>query len=126
MEANNMKAMREALTETQSVIEKCMDILNKIPDKCGYGGLLDDVADELCSLREEYVKVALAAPLRNCDVGTTEEQEVRFKSFCESHWDLNKPDSECAGCPLDERVGIECEFAWMQMPYEKGETYGSK
>ena len=63
-----------------------------------------------------------AAPPRNCDVGTANEQEVRFKRFCESHWDLNKPDSTCAGCPLDERrVGTACEFAWAQMPYEAGE-----
>ena len=58
--------LREAVIKTQSVIAKCMDILNKIPE-CGYNGLIDDVADELCGLLEEHIKAALAAPPRNCD-----------------------------------------------------------
>lgn len=76
---------------------------------------------EYCYDITEAIKkcfAALSAPPRNCDVGTAEEQETRFKVFCESHWDLNNPSSECAGCPLDERVGTDCEFAWAQMPYE--------
>lgn len=60
--------LREAVIETQSVIAKCMDILNEIPDGCGYNGLIDDVADELCDLRNGCLKDALAAPPRNCDV----------------------------------------------------------
>lgn len=73
VDVGNAAKMREAVIETQSVIAKCMDILNKIPDGCGYGGLIDDVADELCDLREEHIKAALAAPPRNCDVATEEE-----------------------------------------------------
>lgn len=63
----NAAVMRDALVETQSVIAKCMDILNKIPDGCEYDGLVDEVADELCDLRESHVKEALSAPPRNCD-----------------------------------------------------------
>ena len=51
----NAAKMREALKETQSVIEKCMEILNRIPDGVEYDGLIDDVADELCDLRESHV-----------------------------------------------------------------------
>lgn len=68
--------LREAVIKTQSVIAKCMDILNKIPE-CGYNGLIDDVADELCDLREEYVKAALAAPPRNCDKYNTTQSATR-------------------------------------------------
>ena len=65
--AVNVAKMREALLETQSVIAKCMEILNKIPGGVPYDGLIDDVADEICDLRESYVNPALAAPPRNCD-----------------------------------------------------------
>ena len=65
--------LREAVIETQSTIAKCMDILNKIPDGCGYNVLIDDVAEELCDLLEKHIKAALAAPPRNCDIYLTEE-----------------------------------------------------
>ena len=63
----NAAAMREALLETQSVIAKCMEILTKIPGGVPYDGLIDDVADEICDLRESYVNPALSDPPRNCD-----------------------------------------------------------
>lgn len=129
MEAGDMKAMRNALKETQSVIAKCLEILNKIPDSCGYGGFIEDVGDELCYLRDEHVNAALAAPPRNCDVGSASEQSRRFCAFC-------RPRLEpCDGCSCLEgaRHG-RCEFVWGQMPYEsvkeseaqEGETNGSK
>ena len=68
----NAAAMRDALEKTQSVIATCMEILNKIPDGCDYDGLVDEVADELCDLRDSHVKAALSDPPRNCDVGTVE------------------------------------------------------
>lgn len=119
MEANNMMEMRDALKETQSVIAKCLEILNKIPDSCGYGGFIEDVGDELCYLRDEHVNPALAKPPRQCDVGTAEEQEERFIKFC-------LKDRPCAAgggvfcafeCPLNT---IEnCRLKWAQMPYEE-------
>ena len=130
MEANNIKAMREALNETQSVIEKCMEILNRIPDGVEYDGLIDDVADELCDLRDSHVKPALSAPPRNVDVGTAEEQERRWHSNCGS----GIPN--CKHCKVYEQarksglvddknmIRFDCRFIWSQMPYEetKGET----
>ena len=124
MEANNIKAMRDALNETQSVIGKCMEILNRIPGGVPYDGLIDDVADEICDLRDSHVKLALSAQARNCDIETAEEQSARFDSYCRKHMG-------CFTCPLREKDGgvpKHCEFAWSQMPYEeaKGETNGSK
>ena len=63
---------------------------------------------------------ALAAPPRNCDVGTAEEQEARFNKFCSSYYNINNVDGECNACPLNDNVKTTCEFAWMQMPYEEG------
>lgn len=65
---------------------------------------------------------ALAAPPRNCDVGTAQEQAVRYDRYCSSHGH-NATCSDathiCADCPLlDQKT--ECEFVWAQMPYEEG------
>ena len=62
----------------------------------------------------------LAAPPRNCDVGTARQQEKRhkeevcLKSACPKHEGF--VCNACKGC-----------FAmWSQTPYEKGEADGSK
>jgi hypothetical protein len=56
---------------------------------------------------------ALAEPLRNCDVGSLDEQITRFNAFCDSHMCRSSTN----GCPLvDSR---NCRLAWAQMPYEE-------
>ena len=55
---------------------------------------------------------ALSAPPRNCDVGTSKEQFVRFERFCFAHRTREKC---CADCPLCYEPC--CELAWAQMPY---------
>ena len=57
----------------------------------------------------------IGRPLRNCDVGTAEEQSARFDAQCRKHMG-------CLTCPFrakDGGVHNLCEFAWSQMPYEK-------
>lgn len=73
----NQFKMRETVAETEKRIDKVISILTEIPDSCGYGGLLEDAADELCDLKEEFVKPALAAPPRNCDLYATEAEAYR-------------------------------------------------
>jgi hypothetical protein len=51
-------------------------------------------------------------PLRNCDVGSPEEQECRFVKFCDKYLD------NCSDCPLHKQV-CDCPFVWLQMPYEE-------
>lgn len=70
----NQLKMRETVAETEKRIDKVISILTEIPDSCGYGGLLEDAADELCDLKEEFVKPALAARPRNCDLYKTESE----------------------------------------------------
>ena len=54
---------------------------------------------------------ALAAPPRNCDVGTAEEQAKRFRSFCDIY-------NRCGSCPLDFTDDIvACPIEWAQMPF---------
>lgn len=56
--------------------------------------------------------------LRNCDVGTPEEQYRRFRAFCESHDGGGDFDNPCRGCELKQPFG--CETAFANLPY-KGE-----
>ena len=66
-------------------------------------------------------------PVRNCDVGTSEEQAERFMRFCEAH----KPDEHqftehgellcpSTGCELIACNYGHCALAWAQLPYEEG------
>ena len=54
-------------------------------------------------------------PLRNCDVGTAEEQFKRYLAFCHSE------SRGCEYCPANRtrlRGTSNCDLAWAQMPYE--------
>lgn len=68
---------------------------------------------------QDRVEIALAAPARNCDVGTLDEQRARLKAFCDSHghgFDGQKNYS-CENCPfIDDK---ECELAWANQPISK-------
>ena len=73
------------------------------------------------------VKEALAAPARNCDVGTAKEQARRWAEFCTHHHKKmigNKiPVGPCE-CPCYE--GNSCNyFIWAQMPYESEVSHGN-
>lgn len=94
MEASNIKAMRDALL----MVKKLFD-----------GRIMFQPA-----IREAHkaVNAALSAPPRNCDVGTAEEQNNRFKRFCDS-----KSMGYCWG-----RGCRKCMAQWLQLPYEEGES----
>ena len=59
---------------------------------------------------------------RNCDVGTWQQQEKRFESFCNRF-----RHDYCRGCSLGEEffenheIG-ECRLAWAQRKYESEAT----
>ena len=66
-------------------------------------------------------EAALAAPARECDVGTPAEQTARFAEFCKSHRHSDMP--KCAGCPLEDIPdGTGCSQAWGQMPCNESEA----
>ena len=80
-------------------------------DKCTACDGAEELRDMICA--------ALAEPVRNCDVGTAEEQYKRFMNMCNSK-DVRKC-AECSmrgftpGCSRDR-----CFANWAQMPYEGG------
>ena len=104
----NAAKMRDALNETQSVIEKCVDILNRIPDGVEYDGLIYEVADELCDLRESHVKPALAATPRNCD-----RPECATSKAAQDVW-------------RNEDGGKTAYYEWLLATYTEGGTTDGK
>lgn len=104
----NAAAMREALEAAIPIMRACLFDYYNTTD-------INKVVGEM--------KAALAAPPRNCDVGTADEQSDRFDKFCYSH-------SKCYQCPVQSiwnsthrqkrlREIIRCEIIWSQMPYEE-------
>ena len=108
MEANNMKAMREACANIAEYAKaaKCHT------EDAHTLGFLDQI--------ELWAKAALAAPARNCDVGTAEEQEVRFRNYCWNHSSRDK-NMECQ-CPIDVEGKAGCKLEWSQLPYNESEA----
>lgn len=100
--ANNK--LREALT-------KILNLTNSLDEDCAVDPVeIRDIA-----------KAALAEPIKNCEVGTAEEQEKRFHDFCRARHLLRMEESRyCAyKCPLEGDTC--CELQWAQMPYVEKE-----
>jgi len=94
METNNK--LRETLVRIKSIADDYEQCVTK-------AGALDTIYDLACT--------ALAEPVRNCDVGTADEQSERCDKFCYMH--------NCkSDCPLSK--ADSCELAWAQMPYKEG------
>lgn len=66
------------------------------------------------------VDAALAAPPRNCDVGTVVEQDECFEAFCKRYFRDDAPCSESCPCRLWGLLGGTCSIRWAQMPYDEG------
>lgn len=106
MEAIN-KAMREAMI-------MCADSARCI---IKYAGTNSRIASE-AQVIVDAASHALAAPPRQCDIGTAEEQEARFDKVCMNY---SGRDGLCdQKCPMFARhaQGHSCMFEWAQMPYE--------
>jgi hypothetical protein len=67
--------------------------------------LTEDDAEECLAI----VEAALAEPLRNCDVGTAEEQMERHYIFCSRNIKCNPDSSRC----------MMCYAKWSQMTYKE-------
>ena len=86
--------------------------------------MLEDPPDYK-SLRNSFFAIAhlvdnaLAAPPRNCDVGTPKEQAARFQKFC--RFIATQGREDCPdNCPCVDADDINvCQAAWGQMPYKE-------
>jgi hypothetical protein len=110
LQVGNAAKMREALVQCElflgNVSRHGHPTLNP-GDKC----TACDGADELRGM----VARALAEPLRNCDVGTAEEQEERYIKLKREHVD------KLARCPAEGYSFFPDSLYWAQMPYESSE-----
>ena len=106
--AGNAQSMREAL---ENIAEYAKSAACHTED-AHVLSFLDQIAN--------WVKSALAAPARNCDVGAAKEQVVRFDTFVRDR----RGDLNCTGkCPAHNGVDfgvVDCVLQWEQMPYENG------
>ena len=112
----NSAKMREALRQVSRVAVEMTR--NTVTGESEDRKTVDEWALRLCDI----VSATLAAPPRNCDVGTDEEQSRRYEELCDRH----TCGSRCSasGCPMYE---YDCSpFAWGQMPYEEGGTTDGK
>lgn len=96
----NAAAMRDALLEASIALSDAT-----------HHHLTEDDAKECLSVIES----AIAAPPRNCDVGTVDEQSERFVKFCRHQ--------KCNECKLRTNESFyECLLSWSKMPYEEGDA----
>ena len=72
-----------------------------------------DSDDPIEAARVARAMRAYEGKLRNCDVGTSEEQAKRFSFFCMRY-------HGCGKCDLN-KGSKDCKFSWEQMPYEAKE-----
>lgn len=105
--------LREALCEILSYIESFRKYIT--PGKGKKLTALFAVADTILS----KARAALAEPVKNCEVGTAEEQYKRFMNMCNS-----KDVRQCAECSMRGFTPgcsrDRCFANWAQMPYEGG------
>lgn len=93
MQTNNK--LREALT-------KILNLTNSLDEDCAVDPVeIRDIA-----------KAALVEPVRNCDIGTAEEQLKRKRAYCKAQ--------DCRMCPFYGNDSLVCAFRWAQKPYKEG------
>lgn len=117
--SGNAAKMREALKYLRDASREFHHLIlnskhNEICDKYKYPAVAK-ISDAIAN-----AGAVLAEPPRNCDIGTAEEQEVRFKNYCWNHSSRDK-NMECQ-CPIDTEGRAGCKLEWAQMPYEKGDA----
>jgi len=97
----NAAKLREALTK----------VSEWMAHRIATGGF--EASPTIPTVLEDVVLPALAAPPRNCDVGTADEQAKRFEQFCGSVEGL------CDKCELDKPgVVPTCGVLWSQWTYK--------
>ena len=112
--SGNAAAMRKALLKCREIA-----IQWEADEAAGVAGTTDkpesrSAAEAVIDMEFE-INAALAAPPRNCDVGSPQEQADRHRDLCLKH-------GGCATCPRNKKQWSfkDCILEWEQEPY-KGE-----
>ena len=72
---------------------------------------------ELVVLNTHKLAESLKKSLRNCDVGTPEEQDARHSKWCHKYGIDGDMKVACAHPDMSCTL---CALRWEQMPYEEG------
>lgn len=95
-------------------ITELIEKLKAMPEKMeGYNS-----EEELVVFNTIGAANALERSLRNCDVGTVDEQLDRYGLFCQNKCPVCENRHSCHIC--GERYRMKCMVAWAQMPYAEG------
>lgn len=113
MEASNLQELKDAAAE----------LMRFTCNSCERRFCEEDIEEEdgrsapsPCSAIIRMRNALSANPIRNCDVGTPEEQTRRmFEQYCSEQISCYElPSGE--HCPL-YCEGVDCRLAWSNMPY---------
>ena len=104
--------LREALRAALEQVNKVYDILSR---PC----VVIEEARQGCREARGVLIPALAEPVKNCEVGTSDEQALRFVEFCGKHHTA-QGRWICHECPCKGNMNEiqHCLTKWAQMPCE--------
>ena len=107
-EPGNAAAMRDACVAVSQAFDDALI--------CTDYQMTDAEMDRLEDVRRK-VKFVLAAPSRNCDIGTVDEIRSRLRDYCRSHL--------CGKCPFDKETdeiddNHSCVIRWLLSPAKEG------
>ena len=108
--ANVITTKEKMMNRSEQIDKALKDILKDVD--CAKRNKQCDI-DYFLSSIEKCAKVALALPRRNCDVGTDEEQDRMFRTYCRD----NDCNHFCGRCPNRYRP-VNCGIFWAQMSCE--------
>lgn len=117
--------------ETNNKLRDTLVSVKKSIDEMGAASLDGDPEillmslTQVCARLSARIDAALAEPVRNCDVGTVEEQQARHCAWCRKH---GIDGDNKVNCAHPDMSCILCTLRWAQMPYveKDGDSDGSK
>ena len=119
-EAEELRKQIGNSAKLREAIAKCVNLITEF----GNAEIVKTPLDVIVDI-EAILKAALAEPPRQCDVGTEQEQQDRFREFCRHY----EREGECgigrseAACPAFQGGrNPDCSLWWAQMPYDESEA----
>lgn len=115
---------KDFVAALEAMLDECCNLCD-VPNQMAESGHTCSWRNRWSGCRSKAIDKALAAlsaPPRQCDVGTPEEQGARMAEFCRVQYEKSGVGPLCGGCRFNDMEGIDCQFAWAQMPYEENKN----
>lgn len=116
---NMVDAITNGKAQTNDMLRKALQEIYNLTNS-----LNEDCAVDPVDIRD-IAKAALAEPVKNCEVGTAEEQQARHCAWCRKH---GIDGDNTVNCIHPDIYCDLCALRWSQMPYieQEGGNDGSK